>query len=511
MDMKKDILSAVAMMAIMPMTAQETYENAKIVDNDLNGTARYVGMGGAMEALGADLSTISTNPAGLGLFRHSTLNASASVMFQSGAPSYANGSKSHASFDQLGFVYSMRTGQNSYLNLAVNYPKSKDFNFILGAANTLNNASQNKQTFQKLRNGIFTSTNDLTYSQLDALYMKTSLYDEKEDVMTYLPATEYQMNREHEGYVADFDFSINGNIHDRVFLGITFGIKDVKYKHNGLYSELLANDGIVDVRDHREITGTGFDMKAGIIVRPFEESPFRIGAYVHTPTWYDLTTRNTTTMTEGGRIHESYDFKIYSPWKFGFSLGHTVGKNLAFGATYEYTDYSTIDTRINDGSRYNWYYDEYYERTRKDVEMNNNTKASLKGVSTIKVGAEYKPLPELALRIGYNYVSPKYKSDAAKDPAAWSPGNYYTSATDFTNWKGTNRITCGIGYQKKNFNVDLAYQFSTQKGNFTPFTEYVESTPNDEGIIDHTQDNVAGFTSVKNNRHQLLLTVGYHF
>lgn len=179
MDMKKYILSAVAMMAIMPMTAQETYENAKIVDNDLNGTARYVGMGGAMEALGADLSTISSNPAGLGLFRHSTLNASASVMFQSGAPSYANGSKSHASFDQLGFVYSMRTGQNSYLNLAVNYHKSKDFNFILGAANTLNNASQNKQTFQKLRNGIFTSTKDLTYSQLDALYMKTSLYDEK--------------------------------------------------------------------------------------------------------------------------------------------------------------------------------------------------------------------------------------------------------------------------------------------------------------------------------------------
>lgn len=203
--------------------------------------------------------------------------------------------------------------------------------------------------------------------------------------------------------------------------------------------------------------------------------------------------------------------KIYSPWKFGFSLGHTVGKNLAFGATYEYTDYSTIATRINDGASYNWYYDEYYESTRKDVEMNNNTKAALKGVSTIKVGAEYKPLPELALRVGYNYVSPKYKDSGFKDAGVWSPGNYYTSATDFTNWKGTNRITCGIGYQKKNFNVDLAYQFSTQKGDFTPFTEYVENIPNDEGVIDHSQDNVAGFTSVKNNRHQLLLTVGYHF
>ena len=39
--------------------AQETYENARISDNDLNGTARYVGMGGAMDALGADISTMS--------------------------------------------------------------------------------------------------------------------------------------------------------------------------------------------------------------------------------------------------------------------------------------------------------------------------------------------------------------------------------------------------------------------------------------------------------------------
>ena len=509
--MKKYILSMFAMMAMMPMAAQETYENAKLVGDDLNGTARYVGMGGAMEALGADLSTISTNPAGLGLFRHSTVSGSASVMFQSGAPSFASGDKSHVSFDQFGVVYSMKTRPNSYMNIAFNYHKSKDFNFILGAANALNNASQNKQTYEKLRNKVFTSSKDLTYNQIDALYTRTSLYDETEDVLTYLPATQYQMSREHEGYIADYDFSINGNIHDRVFLGVTFGIKDVKYNHNGLYSELLVNNGIVNVSDNREITGTGFDIKAGVIVRPIDESPFRIGAYVHTPTWYSLTTSNVTSMTEAGRISESYDFKLYTPWKFGFSLGHTVGKNLALGATYEYTDYSTMDSRINDGVHYDWYYDDFYETSSSDKEMNRNTKETLKGVSTLKLGAEYKPTPQLALRVGYNYVSPKYKSDGYKDVTAYSPGNYYSSATDYTNWKSTNRITCGVGYQVKNFNIDLAYQYSTQQGDFTPFSEYVEDTPNEEGIIDHTHDNVAGFTNVKNNRHQLLLTVGYHF
>ena len=122
--MKKYILSAVAMMAIMPMAAQETYENAKLTGDDLNGTARYVGMGGAMEALGADLSTISSNPAGMGLFRHSTVSGSAGLIFQS-ADRGAKGDKTNASFDQLGFVYSIRSGRNSYLNLAYNYHKSK--------------------------------------------------------------------------------------------------------------------------------------------------------------------------------------------------------------------------------------------------------------------------------------------------------------------------------------------------------------------------------------------------
>ena len=58
------------------VSAQETYDNAQLATKDLNGTARYVGMGGAMEALGADLSTIGTNPAGIGMFRRSMVAGS---------------------------------------------------------------------------------------------------------------------------------------------------------------------------------------------------------------------------------------------------------------------------------------------------------------------------------------------------------------------------------------------------------------------------------------------------
>ena len=65
----KIILPALLGLMTIPAMAQETYQDAKLAETALTGTARYVGMGGAMEALGADLSTISTNPAGIGMFR----------------------------------------------------------------------------------------------------------------------------------------------------------------------------------------------------------------------------------------------------------------------------------------------------------------------------------------------------------------------------------------------------------------------------------------------------------
>ena len=113
-EMKNIVLfSAIALLAANTANAQETYENAKLANQDLNGTARYVGMGGAMDALGADLSTISSNPAGIGLFRHSTVNASFGFVSQQDGKSFGGANKTNMSFDQIGFVYSKKSGRNS--------------------------------------------------------------------------------------------------------------------------------------------------------------------------------------------------------------------------------------------------------------------------------------------------------------------------------------------------------------------------------------------------------------
>ena len=136
--------------------------------------------------------------------------------------------------------------------------------------------------------------------------------------------------------------------------------------------------------------------------------------------------------------------------------------------------------------------------------MNDHTERTLKGVHTLKLGAEYKPVKDVALRIGYNYVSPMYQKDGFKDGSLDSYGTYVTSATDYTNWEDTHRFTLGAGYTYEKFNISLAYQYSTTKGKFYPFMSYTDNYVRD-------CDNVVDGVSVKNNRHQLLLTLGYTF
>lgn len=540
------LLAAVGMMAL-PMNAQETYENAKIAKQDLNGTARYVGMGGAMEALGADISTISTNPAGIGMFRRSNVSLSGGLQSNYSGNSFDGANKTNASFDQGGFVYAMRTSRNSFLNFAFNYHKGQNFDFILNAANTLKGASQNRQSYLKNflgdeSNGGFTIDKDqngnymgyadanssytaYTWSQLDYLYWNSVIPNTEGSAFSY-DAKDYTFARKHTGYIGNYDFNISGNANDRFYWGVTFGLKDVHYHGYSSYTEDMANfdKSSITVNDKREITGTGFDITAGITIRPIENSPFRFALYFKTPTWYDLTTRNFTTISNGipsevevngqteyngikdsKQIGNSYDFKIYTPWKFGVSLGHTVGNYLALGATYEYEDYGSIKTRVIDGDGYDSWTGDYYQTTSNDRVMNNHTSAVLKGVSTVKLGIEVKPVPELALRAGYNYVSPAYEKDGQKNPLLQSLGTSYQSASDYVNWKATNRFTLGAGYQIGKWNFDLAYQYSARKGDFYPFS-YIEAV--NDGTV---ESNGTTATNVKDDRGQLLFTLGYKF
>ena len=543
--MKKIFLSACLLSIFMAHAhAQETYENTKLIDNDLIGTARYVGMGGAMEALGADISVINSNPAGIGLFRRSSGSVSFGLVSQDGASSFKYGNKTNASFDQAGFVYSLRDGRRTFINFGFNYHKSKNFDYILNAASGLNGASQHKLSYMKaLANennldktssgwrGKFAYT-----SQLDNLYYNTLMMTSS-DGFFYNDASGYEFGRAETGYIGEYDFNTSVNVNDRVYLGITIGIHDVHYTGHSLYNEALVNlnnqtAGDITVNDERRITGTGYNASFGIILRPVDASPFRIGLSVSTPTWYDLKTSNYTYLINntkadgGGKLQgdypnyttgESYEFKLFTPWKFGVSLGHTVGNYLALGASYEYADYSRLDTRVNDGYDVD-YWGDVYEHSSSDEPMNRHTRETLKAVSTLKIGAEAKVMPNLAVRAGYNYVSPMFKKEGYKDGNIDSYGSNYSSATDYTNWEATNRYTVGVGYTLGKMSFDLAYQYAQTNGKFHPFADsYLDYTyPGQDSngndvTMTESLDNYANAVKVSNKRNQLLLTLTYRF
>lgn len=479
------------------------------------------------------------------MFRHSHASISLGFVSQQDAEKFDNKNKTTISFDQAGFVYSSRLSRSSFINFAFNFHKSKNFNQILNAANSLRGCSQNGLTYSKAYNGVydldvnnqdvaigysFERPDDRSMAFSEADFMNANvlncdveqhLRDPKADWIYYNDANAYTFDRAHRGWINNFDFNVSGNSNDRFYWGVTVGVKSVNYRGYSEYAETLlwhpkADDpnyeevcGSVAIGDERRIKGTGLDVTAGVIFRPSAESPFRIGLSISTPTWYDLTSSNDSYMIkvvdENKKVrgtypsmesHHDYDFKFYTPWKFGLSMGHTIGTQLALGFGYEYSDYTSATNRVNKGDTY-WYDDYGYSPSYTDEPMKRNTEKSLKGVHTIRVGAEVKPVSDFAIRLGYNYVSSPYEANGERDMYLDSPGVSYASTTDYVNWKDTHRVTCGLGYKIGGLNIDLAYQYNMTKGDFHPFQPYA-------GLN-------TGMKEVKFNRHQVLMTLGYTF
>ena len=136
--MKKIMITVATALFVSGINAQSIYDATKIASKDLNGTARFVGMGGAMSALGGDISTMGTNPAGIGIYRSN--DAMTSFSFSAfGSESKYKGydntynsklDKNHWSYDNIGFVISSKIGNQTplrYVNFGFNYHKSKSF------------------------------------------------------------------------------------------------------------------------------------------------------------------------------------------------------------------------------------------------------------------------------------------------------------------------------------------------------------------------------------------------
>lgn len=530
MDARKFIItSGLAVAGMLPLAGQSSYDAALLTGSELNGTARFVGMGGAMGALGGDISVIGTNPAGIGIYRSHDLSISFGFNNTSASSTF-NGvnmkqDRTRVSLDQAGIVYSSKIGNRTplrYVNFAFNYHKSRNFNRLFNMGGNLDGFSQTFQIASMTNavadysvNGfdensyydLINHSNPYTdyswgdVSTLTKMGVRTGVTEwssvDNEAIGWLGKANEYY-SRE-EGGINQYDLNVAFNVEDRFYFGLTLGVYDVNYSKSSYYIEdLWMDDGTTDNGGYRldnyfHADGSGVNLKLGAIVRPFAYSPFRIGFAVHTPTWYNLTYHYSSRLESaiqavdnGAKYYQDtfealggdciYDYQFSTPWLFNVNVGTTFGGVVAVGAEYEYQDYSSCRFADMDGN-------EFYSSTD---EIENN----LKGVHTVRLGIESFLTPQFAIRGGYNYTTTAFKDDAFK------PMAYYETRTDteYENLQNQHTVTLGMGYRGKMFYADMAYKYNMYKSEFRPF------------------DDVAlPAAKVDNDRHQLLLTLGLRF
>lgn len=546
----KTRIGIVALMAGISSAAvaQSQYDVIRFMDNELNGTARFVGMGGAMSALGADLSTMSTNPAGIGMYRSNDValtfgfNANHSNADLGGIVSKEKRTK--ASFDQIGFVWSNKIGNKTnlrYVNFGFNYRKRANFNRQFSSAGGFSDGAslswQMADMLWQAGDGVGHYYNtlgdfkDLLYAGfkgsklgdpytdsyfygtpylssmgartglLDPLLAEGSLLDDPEaKLIGFLPwnSDGHQYYSREEGGVEEYDFNLSFNVQDRYYFGVTVGAYSLNYNRYSSYGENIVDGeakGNFTLNNWYKQEGTGFDVKLGAIIRPFEYSPFRIGFSIHTPIWYSVTEYHTATLTagatsfpEGAQNTENlsdylnpeyvWDYRLTTPWRFGVSMGTIVSGMMALDAEYEYAKYSSAHLEDVDG-----------------YELNGTTAVneSLKGVHTFRVGMETKLTSAFSMRAGYNFQSSPIHEDSFKNIP-------FTDETrtdaEYLNLKSRQAVTFGMGYRGRLFYADVAYKYDFYKANFYAFGSSDIELP---------------ATKVNNERHQVLFTLGVHF
>ena len=118
------------MMHAQAVYSQDSYDAQTMANSDLNGTARFISMGGALGALGGDISVMSTNPAGTGMYRKSDAAISFSGVFAGEGARGHDGSR--MSLDQGGVLIAFDMDAPTskglqFVNFGVNYQKKRNF------------------------------------------------------------------------------------------------------------------------------------------------------------------------------------------------------------------------------------------------------------------------------------------------------------------------------------------------------------------------------------------------
>lgn len=431
------------------------------------GSARFEAMGGAFGALGADMSAVQINPAGMGRFSSSQISLSMGpTIYQSESAFQGTTSKDNRtsfSVPNFGIVFttdiSNRNQGDLYSQFSIGMNRIANFN---------QRFEYSGQQFESLMD-IFTQQAAGFEPELLSTYFpfSTSLawesyaidYDAgSNSYYSYLNAGDMIHHREvaTKGGINEWYLSYSRNRMNRLYYGGSLGIQFSKYKEEYTHSEDMTDTvgnpfrGF-DYTYTLKTEGVGFNLKLGAIY--LLTDAVRFGLAFHSPTWFgmtddwsaDMTSRfsdTTVSVPEDLVPVGNYKYRINTPLRVIASGTYIIGLSGCISADVEYVGYnmgrlrSTMDTA----------YDPY----DFDVE-NDEAKKRLAPAFNYRFGGEYNIQQKFFLRAGLAIYGSGYRKSENVDN------------------KADMAISGGLGYRIGKIAIDMAYVNRLTQRNYYAF------------------------------------------
>ena len=527
-------------------------EMAQMSQPQALGTARSMALGGAFTSLGADLASMSINPAGLGMYRRNEIALTPMMTFQSsetpGTMSYAKNGKNRFSMANFGAALNAYEGTGTLTSFTVGIGLNRiaDFNsrYSYKTDTPYAGGSVWAPTIADIfgqqlgQAGIFPNGNDELGYNVNPYYWPAVLGyngfmisrhfytdpETQEEKPTYVPdcigsnaSILHYMDVVNSGSINEFTISAGANLNNIVYIGATIGIQsvhkatgvyygeDYRYDHgqaiNSAGEELETQLDYADLYQKSVLDGSGVNFKLGVTVRPIES--LRIGVAFHTPTYYSLDYSYRADIFSD--IRNNADNKVATVGNAtprannsgGNSWDFTSPARLMFGASYTFGTFAIVSI---DYER-DWYngirvknvpqYNYFSEEDYK-AEFKHN----FQGTNSIRAGVEVKPLPILALRVGGGYTD-----SMLKERDFYVNDAYTSMPTTYESYYFSAGAGVNLG---RNTTLDLAYQYVTNKQ-----TQYqlFFSRPENGGDM----ETWSGLYDTSLKRHYLAATLSFRF
>ena len=483
------------------ITAFDMFNSAHTQFNTI--TARSAAMAGAMTSLGADASSLSINPAGVGMYRTNELTFTPMMSFtraKNNAQPFEGNSKNRFAVGNFGVVVKLRESSTGVtaINMGLSYNRLADYNYKYSFSNAgvAGNASiADVYAGQLAASGItsaqlkqnYDNFGNFRWSHYDPTYWgailgyKTGLVGDTSgawgrDMVVPNAAVDNFTTVESKGRADEWVWSLGINFNSKFYLGMSLGAstisqeKHIYYGEGYRYSNNPQQNYCMEYFNYDQITqmkGTGINFKIGAIYRPIES--LRVGVAFHTPTYYNVTYKYQGGMTsqvkainnvDGYTVNSQgyidppfseqtelliddgdYSWRFTTPTRLMVGASYTVAKQLILSVDYERDWYNTMRMK-------NSPYGPLYKGFIKD---------EFKGSNTLRAGAEWRFIPQMAIRLGYGLWSGALDDN---DKVYSSPVIYRTEY-----------MSTGLGIAlSKHFTIDLAYMYC--KNNLTPYKTF---------------------------------------